>query len=224
MKYQELIGKVDELEKESELGECMYVKAIEKLRDTRRNLRRLDDVQDVQRVIKPFLIQWGMMGRVVGRQDLEWKRLGKTLRDLEGEFQKLRGKRLLFTNLDEEQVASAVKNIYRKLDPIPYLGSPTTISKILHLLNPELFVMWDGNIRKRYKKKNHLICDTPEGYLEFLKETQKELKEALGDHQRETGKGLDEVEQEIRKRYKNKTLARIVDEYDWMMAHSTNSN
>ena len=219
MRYRELIDKVDKLEKESELGECVYLGAIEKLRDARANLRRLDDVEDVQRVIRPFLIQWGMMGRVVGRQGLEWKRLGRTLQNLEGEFQKLRGKRLLLAKLDEEQVASAIKNIYRKLDPIPYLGSPTTVSKILHLLNPELFVMWDNDIRKGYKKKNRLIRDTPEGYLEFLKETRKELKEALGDRQQETGKVLGEIEQEIRHRYKNKTLARIVDEYNWWVAH-----
>lgn len=27
---------------------------------------------------------------------------------------------------------------------------PTAASKILHPFNPELFVMWDGEIRKRY--------------------------------------------------------------------------
>jgi len=60
---------------------------------------------------------------------------------------------------------------------------------------------------------------TPEGYLEFLKEVRKELEEALHEHQQETGRGLDDTEREIRNRYKNKTLARIVDEYNWIIAH-----
>jgi hypothetical protein len=79
--------------------------------------------------------------------------------------------------------------------------------------------MWDEDIRKEYKKKNSGIRDTPEGYLEFLKEAQKELKEALEDRQRETGKGLDDIEEEIRHKYKNKTLARIIDECNWIVAH-----
>jgi hypothetical protein len=90
---------------------------------------------------------------------------------------------------------------------------------MLHLLNPEIFVMWDDAIRKDYKKKNSGIRDSSEGYLEFLKEIQRELKETLEDRQRESGKGLDEVEQETCHKYKNKTLARIIDEYNWTVAH-----
>lgn len=219
MKYQDLIDKVDKMEEETELAECMYFGANEKLRNVQEDLGKLDDVQHIRRVIKSFLTQWGMMGRVVGKEGLDWKKLGETLRSLEKEFGELRGERFVHMNFDEERFSSAIKEIYDKLDSIPYIGSPTAISKILHLLNPEIFVMWDNDIRKLYKNKNNRIRDTPEGYLEFLKEVQRELKEALEDAQRKTGKGLDEVEQEIRGRYKHKTLARIVDEYNWITAH-----
>ena len=220
MKYGDLIDKVDKFEEETELAECMYFEAIERLRDAQENLRKLDDVQHVRRVIKTFLIQWGMMNRVVGRKGLDWVRLGETLRNLEKEFGEFRGMRFLVIDFSEGRFSNAIRKIYGELDPIPYLGSPTTISKVLHLLNPEIFVMWDNDIKKRYRLKNNRVRDTPEGYLEFLKEVQKELKEALHERQRETGRGLDDIEQEIRHRYKNKTLARIVDEYNWIMTHT----
>ncbi len=219
MKYEDLVNVVDEFERETELGECIYFEAMKKLENVQTDLGKLDDVQHVKRVIKPFLVQWGMIGRVIGRKGLEWEKLGRMLRGLEKEFKQLRGKKLLTINFDEESISSSIRAIYRELDSIPYIGSPTAISKILHLLNPEIFVMWDNDIREMYKKKNKHIRDTPEGYLEFLKETQKELKEAFEERQKQTGKNFNEIEQEIRGRYKNKTLARIIDEYNWSKAH-----
>lgn len=221
MKYKDLIDKVDKLEEEVELTECIYFGAIERLRAVQQDISKLDNVQHIRRVIKPFLIQWGMMGRVVGREGLDWMELGETLRNLEKEFWELKGKRFLTINLNEEKVSSAIKTIYRKVRSIPYIGGLTSTPKILHLLNPEIFVMWDDAIRKEYKKKNSRIQDSPQEYLEFLREMQQELKEAIEDRQEETGKGLDEIEQEIRRRYKNKTLARIIDEYNWAVAHTT---
>jgi predicted nucleic acid-binding OB-fold protein len=218
MKYEDLVNVVDKFEQEIDLTECIYFGALIKLENVQQDLGKLDDVQHIRRVIKPFLVQWGMMGRVVGREKLEWEKLGKTLRSLEKEFKKLRGKRFLTVDFDEF-LSGSITTIYRELDDIPYIGSPTAISKILHLLNPEIFVMWDNDIRKNYKKKNKHIHDTPEGYLEFLKQTQKELKEAFEERQKQTGKNFDEIEKEIRGRYKNKTLARIIDEYNWPKAH-----
>lgn len=122
-------------------------------------------------------------------------------------------------DLEEEKVSNAIKTIYGKLKLFSFLGGPTTISKILHLLNPEIFVMWDEDIRKMYRKKNPLVRHTPEGYLEFMKETQKEIIEALKDSQKETGKGLDDIEKVVRSKYKNKTLTRIVDEYNYISVH-----
>jgi hypothetical protein len=216
MKYKELVDSTDKLEEEYDLTECIYFGAIEKLREIQNDLRKLDDVKDIRRVIKLFLINWGNMNRVVGREGLKWKQLGETLRSLENEFRMLRGRKFLTINLNDATIAAAIKEIYSRLDPIPYLGSPTTISKILHLLNPEIFVMWDNSIVEKFHRMNHCINYTSEGYLEFLKVAQKEIKEALDERQKETGKSLDEIEQEICLRYKSKTLARIVDEYNWM--------
>lgn len=217
--YEKLLRIANEFEDEIELTECIYFGAIERLGDVRKNLNKVDDVQHVRRVIKPFLIQWGMMGRTVGRKGLDWKKLGETLRSLENDFDVLRNRRFLTIDFNERNVSIAIKNIFSRIRSIPYIGGHTSTPKIMHLLNPEIFVMWDEDIRKSYQERNSRITDSPRGYLEFLKQTQEELMRSIRGRQERTGRGLDEVETEIRSKYKNKTLARIIDEYNWMMAH-----
>lgn len=219
MKYEELLDVASKFEKEIELTECIYFGAIERLKHVRKDLSRLDDIRHVRRVIKPFLIQWGMMSRVAGREGLDWEKLGETLRSLEKDFSVLRNRRFLTIDFNEENVSSAIKNIYNRIRSIRYIGGHTCTPKIMHLLNPEIFVMWDKDIGKNYQKRNNRITDSPKGYLEFLKEIQKELRKLFGDRQKETGNGLDEIIREIRSKYKNKTVARIIDEYNWMIAH-----
>jgi len=217
MKYKDLIDTVSKLEEEYELTECIYFGAIEKLKEVQENISKIDDVKHIQRVIKLFLINWGMMNRVVGRKDLDWKKLGETLRSLEKEFRELRNRKFLTIDFNENTISNAIRTIYDRLDPLPYLGSPTTLSKILHVLNPEIFVMWDNEIVRKYKRRNFRVNTTAEGYLEFLKDAQKEIKEALNDYQKESGKQLCEIEIDLRNRCNNRTLARIVDEYNWMI-------
>ncbi len=54
---------------------------------------------------------------------------------------------------------------------------------------------------------------------EAARPAQKEIIEALTERQPETGKGMEEAEKEISARYRQKTLARIIDEYNWTVAH-----
>jgi len=218
MKYSDLIEKVDEFEAEYWLAECMYFAAIEGLKEVRDDLKTLDDIKHVRRIIKPFLVQWGSMGRVVGRENLDWLGLGNALRKSENEFSILRKERFVHINLDNKGISDSIVKLYENIDSIPYIGGLTAIPKILHLCNPEIFVMWDDAIRDDYKKKSNLIRDSAKGYLEFLKLAQKEIIEALTKRRKETMRALDELEKEIRARYKNKTLARIVDQYNWIVA------
>jgi hypothetical protein len=214
MKYQDLINNVNKLEKEIGSTEPIYFGTIERLREVQKDLSILDISRDLCGTIKIFLIKWGNMARVVGQKNLDWKGFGEALRSLEKEFSVLRDKRFLIMNFDDE-VSNAIRAICRGLKPFPYLRGATTVSKILHVLNPEIFVMWDGKIREEYHRINRCINDSPEGYLEFLEMAQKEIMEALNDRQKETGKRLDEIEIEIRSKYKDKTLARIFDEYNY---------
>lgn len=217
MHYEELVDNVNIFEEEYELTELFYLGAIERLREVQNDVSKIDDIRHIRRVIKLFLIGWGMMNRVVGRQGLNWKKFGETLRSMEREFELLRDKKFLTINFDDKVISDAVITIYDKLDTFPYLGSPTTLSKILHLLNPEIFVMWDNAIEREYHRKNRHINYTAFGYLEFLRTTQKEILDALNERKNETGQTLGNIEKELRSKYKNKTTTKIIDEYNWII-------
>lgn len=218
MKFDELIRKVDKANVPQSLDQA-YFHSTRALATVRGDLRRLNDAKDLLETVKPFLVGWGGLARVVGRQNLSWSPLGQALRSLEKEFAEIRNKRFLTVDFNDERILNAVKTIYSKLDHLSCFGGQTTISKVLHLLNPEIFVMWDSTIRKMYKPHNSRIRENSEGYLEFLKETQGEFLEALNDRARLTGKTLDEVEEQIRDRYRGKTIAKIADEYNWIKTH-----
>jgi len=219
MRYDDLVEKVDELENDAELSECIYIGAMQRLENVRKDLRILDDVKHVRRVIRPFLIQWGMMSRVAGRQDLDWKTLGVIIRELESEFDKIRNSKLFTYDFNNQTNSQTIRTIYSRIREIPYLGGQTSATKILHLFNPEIFVMWDIDILKDYNSRNSKVSSNPHGYVEFLKEVQKELRELLTEQSKKTGKKIEDIELELRKRYNNKTLARIIDEYNWKNAH-----
>lgn len=222
MKYDDLVQTVDEA---NELGSIddIYFDSISKLRSVQEDMGRLDDTKHLARIIKQFLVKWGGLGRVVGRKTLSWSLLGRTLRSLRGEFEVIRGSRFPTIDFRDGTSSNAIRTIYETLDPLPYLGSPTTISKTLHLLNPEIFVMWDIRIRKMSKARNSRVRETADGYLEFLTDVQSDIKEVLSDRARSAGMTRNEVEKQIRRRYKGKTLAKIADEYNWVKSHSHNS-
>jgi hypothetical protein len=219
MKYQDLVRRADNT-KEPESVDLIYFDSISRLRSVQGDLRKLDVIKHLLGVIKPFLVKWGGLGRVVCRRGLDWSLLSQTLRTLEKPFAAIRGRKFLTIDFEDHKISDAIKTIYEKLDLLPYFGSPTTTSKILHLLNPEIFVMWDSAIRKMYKAKDAQVRETPEGYLQFLRDVQRDFLEALNDEARIKGMTLNQVEKETRDRYKGKKIAKIADEYNWTEAHS----
>lgn len=216
MRYEEFVKQVNKYYYKKE---PIYFEAIADLEELRKDLTKLDDTKHLIGIVKPFLIKWGRMGRVVGREGLDWRGLGERLRSSEKDFGNLREERFQTIDFEKDEISDSITTIYERIDPLEYLGSPTTISKTLHLLNPEIFVMWDIGIRNRFKKKNSYILCNSGGYLEFLKETQREIREALNDRQKMTGNDLDKIEKELRKKYENKTLAKLIDQYNYGIAH-----
>jgi hypothetical protein len=100
----------------------------------------------------------------------------KTKLDLE----KLREKRLENLNLNESELKETIKKIFLVFSSkksIEFTGA----SKILHVLNPYVFMMWDSSIREAYHKlhtKNHELR-SPDCYLEFLKQSQEIIRTIL---------------------------------------------
>ena len=94
----------------------------------------------------------------------------------------------------------------------------TGASKILHVLAPTLFVMWDDTIRCAYgcRFKNE---DAGEKYFKFLNRVQQVPRQAVDSYCDEHKCGVNEAIKEIREQlYENgfHTFSRIVDVYNFV--------
>ncbi len=105
-------------------------------------------------------------------------------------FDKLEDKNL--ESVDFTEIREDVEELYNILSAIKgvkYTGA----SKIMHLKNPKLFIMWDGYIKERYGLRK----GTADDYVNFLKKMQEMFKD-------------------IRWEREDKTLAKAIDEYNYV--------
>jgi hypothetical protein len=96
------------------------------------------------------------------------------------ELEKLKGERLENLHLNDDELKETIKRIFLEFSSkksIEFTGA----SKILHVLNPFVFMMWDNSIRDAYHKlhTNNHKSGSPECYLEFLKQSQEIIKTIL---------------------------------------------
>lgn len=109
-----------------------------------------------------------------------------------------------------------ISHIYAEISKTEDFGL-TSISKLMHVMNAKLFVMWDRKIFQYYKKRSNKIKDTGEGYVEFLKEVKKLASDVIRDF-RAHGKTGNPESYLFRKLNLtvSKTLAKLLDEYNWI--------
>jgi len=95
--------------------------------------------------------------------------------------------------IDFELVKSGIITLYgtfSKIKGVEYTGT----SKVLHLMNRHLFVMWDSYIRKGYDIRSNTAAD----YFNFLKKMQSEFGSIEWNNP-------------------TKTLAKAIDEYNYVV-------
>jgi len=122
-------------------------------------------------------------------------------------FEQLKSKEFRTVNFDEIEIA--VKKIYSefaKIEAVKYTGA----SKVMHLLNRNLFVMWDTDTRREYGFYN----DDENDYFSFLKLMQEKFKGIEWNLPNKTfAKAIDEYNQvkitlpKMKERYKKKKLS-----------------
>lgn len=93
----------------------------------------------------------------------------------------------------------------------------TGASKMLHIINPKLFVMWDGAIRSGYicKLKRGLEKENWIWYTEFLQEMQNLAKQAIREAMEQEKKHSHDQAIELLTGCRH-TLAKALDEYNFM--------
>lgn len=115
-----------------------------------------------------------------------------------------------------------VARCYDRLCLAPRIG-PTAASKVLHILCPSLFVMWDAAILEYYQAKDSTIDQTGSGYAAYLKRMQ-ELSRTVTNDFEKSGPDAPKSSGKTPEEYLSfrlayavpKTLAKYVDEYNWI--------
>jgi hypothetical protein len=112
------------------------------------------------------------------RQSLE-KDLMNAYETVRNDIALIEGEKLQSIELRDSNKADKVCTIFRCFQEHRSVGV-TGASKTLHLINPDLFAMWDSEIRKNFHKlhsdKRHSVDQC---YLEFLKQMQEIVKGLL---------------------------------------------
>ena len=190
---------IEEYSKIYDISECLYIGTMKEFR--KKELDKLTII-DTKRIIEPFLITWGRMSRVLGKNGCEIVRL--KIIELSDKLEKYRSKHLISFNIKEEkkhliEIFNDIKNTKATSRDI----GQTATSKILHIINPQLFPMWDTKIRGKYR----LYSGSASDYIDFMTETQRWLSNDELKHELEA----------FSKRFKKSKL-KILDQYNWYNA------
>ncbi len=150
--------------------------------------------ESVEKDILGFLNKWGIC-RIPNDSKIE---LSQALVNLKENIQYFKDKKLWenFDFKDKEQKA-LIKKIFSDLEKIPKISS-VAISKMMHMFNPDFFIMWDNAIQERYGFYGNV-----KGYTYFLQRIKKKIVENNLIEDYNKSKLKDEI-----------TLLKLIDEYN----------
>jgi len=117
-------------------------------------------------------------------------RFREIIQEINPIFENLRDKSFKDANFEDPHLCEEIKEIYEKLKEIV---EQTGASKIMHLKNPNLFVMWDRGIRRMYGIR-HVES---EDYISFLRKLKKRFSDITWEN-------------------RDQTLAKAIDEYNYV--------
>jgi hypothetical protein len=133
---------------------------------------------------KIIIITWNIAGfqRLLHEDKLKLdNEILESFRNSKQELEKLKDKRLENLDLNNPEIVASIEKIFNEFSSkksIKYTGA----SKILHIINPSVFMMWDNNIRNAYHKLHigtHKSNEYAKCYIEFLKKSQEIIKSLL---------------------------------------------
>lgn len=190
---------IEEYSKIYEISECLYIGTMKEF--SIKELDKLTEI-DAKRILEPFLITWGRMSRVLGKNGCDIVRL--KIIELSDKLEKYRLKNLLDFNIDvEEKHLSKIFNDIKNTKVTSRDVGPTATSKILHIINPQLFPMWDTKIRGKFR----LYYGSASDYIDFMTEAKRWLSYSELKPELET----------LSNRYQKSKL-KILDQYNWYIA------
>lgn len=197
---------------EGKVSDEKYMRYL-KLRYVFDDLKSLKE-DDTKAVVLGFLHKWGRMARVVGRKKAP--ALTRALRDLAPYFDAI--KEIDLESLDLQApvlmrdrritVADIIRRIFNGLYPIT---KATATSKAIHIINPNLFVMWDARIRESAG-----CLGNAEGYLNFMMRQHVIAREALDCYKRDHRCSVGEAKKRIEDKCEGMPFTKLLDQYNYV--------
>ena len=164
----------------------------------------LDDFQRLRDFLTHYGVPWAPTD-LANQYMTVWPRLKQSVQHLAHES-------IETCDLNNKEIAAAIKEAYGYLQWPHCWGGDTVASKSLHFFNIRLFVMWDSNIQAAYGKSFG-----PGGYLEFLQEMQNQAKEIIADFQRLSLFGTPAEFLSTQLGYRDiRPLTKLLDDYNWV--------
>lgn len=165
--------------------------------------------------IKHFLNSWGRM-----RMSFDVNRIHQAINNSNQHLNNLRGYNFITINLNN--VRPNIIGLFNNFLNVGSKRSPVASSKIIHVLLPDLLLMWDNAIKTGYgcgyygPLKGRTLAQT---YVEFLKRVQRKLLNCLSSYSNQLGLGgVLQASNYLRNQlYQGgiKSMAKIVDEYNF---------
>ena len=136
--------------------------------------------------------------------------IGSVLKEILPKLDQLPSKTILEVNLRDQNTSKLICRSFNRLARFGPRKSPTGASKMLHIVYPRLFVMWDEAIRGGYG------CSKGEGdqYVDFLRRMQRLANYAICQIENECGVSRGEVI--ARLKCDGHTIAKALDEYNYV--------
>jgi hypothetical protein len=166
-------------------------------------------INDIDNLIN-FLKVWMKVRRIKYEDQEIRNRIYQDIKRCGDYFKQLEIKDL-FSELNEDE-KEKIREIFNTLSSTD-IGiikerrhGPTAASKIMHIINPNLFVMWDKQIAYAYGCEQNA-----EGYLKFMEIMKKEAHELLESWKHDKSK--DKLWQEFHN--EERSITKIIDEFNW---------
>jgi hypothetical protein len=127
-----------------------------------------------------YLFAWGKMNRCFpkNKREMCYKSLLETMRDSAETIQSLKEVRIESANLDANYTKEKIETLYGKFKDFCHKenkSQPTASAKILHILLPKLFMIWD---QKFVRSQQRLRPDSA-SYVKYLSTKQTQINKLL---------------------------------------------
>ncbi|MCK4583145.1 hypothetical protein KAU18_07505 [Candidatus Bathyarchaeota archaeon] len=165
--------------------------------------------EEIDKLFK-FIIRWDYHFR--GNES----KFKETYSEIFSHLMDLKDESFFTIDLSNEKNVSNIKIVFNSMANCNYEGrhESTDASKIIHAINPSLFVMWDSKIRKGIMgSANNQYVNY---YISFLKKMKNEIQELIATCTESSDYSEEESLKIIEELCDGKTIAKLIDEYNYM--------